>query len=307
MQKFDNDKLDFAYRYPFSEEAREIISSAEPEIDEKYLRAGKLRVEKDVAGDSEFSEVGLADIKYTYILSYVYSRMLISAINNRYHLERYVSAEAKRSRNAMESETLPNMMKALNELRINVSYSEGSFIMQFSQFLMLSPKTPDMSLVHLQLDKGSVYLPREQFLSVVETAAANEIRKKLPIPARELPKRIISESKTIRLPAIQVKTGPTEGSYRWIDKLLSTPIADVRHRTVNLVLAPYLTNIKGLSEDEAAKIILDYLEKCKLLNPDTRINSSYVKYQCKYSKAKGMKPLSLERAKELYKGVLDLE
>lgn len=306
MQKFDNDELDFAYKYPFSEEARKVISKADSELDDKYIRVGKLRVEKDVAGDSEFSEVGLADIKYTYVLSYVYSRMLISAVNNRYHLERYVSAEAKRSRNAMERDTLPNIMKALNELHINVSYSEESFIMQFSQFLTLSPKTPDMSLVHMQLDKGSVYLPKEQFLSVVETAVANEIRKKLPIPSKELPKKIIAESKAIKLPAIQIKTGPTEGSYRWIDKLLSTPIADVRHRTVNLVLAPYLTNIKGMSEDDAAKIILDYIEKCRVLNPDTRINSSYVKYQCKYAKAKGMKPLSLERARELYKGVLEL-
>ncbi len=307
MQKIDSDKLDFAYKYPFSEEAREIISKAQGELDEKYLRMGKLRVERDITGESEFSVVGLSDIKYTYVLSYVYSRMLISAINNKYHLERYVSSEAKRSRMALESETLPNIMKVLNELHINVSYADEQFIMQFAHFLALSPKTQEMSLVHLQLDKGNVYLPKEQFLSIVEVAAANEIRRKLPIPSKELPKRVLLESKSIKLPEIKVKAGPSEGSYRWIDKLLATPIADVRHRTVNLVLAPYLTNIKGMSEDEAAKVILDYIEKCRALNPDTKVNSSYVKYQCKYSKAKGMKPLSLERARELYKGVLEID
>src|SRR5271163_3818093 len=124
MQKLDSDKLDFAYKYPFSEEAREIISKAEGDIDEKYLRAGKLRVEKDVTGNADFSEVGLSEIKYTYVLSYVYSRMLISAINNRYHLEVYINSEAKRSRNALEKESFPNLMKVLSQLHINVSYSE---------------------------------------------------------------------------------------------------------------------------------------------------------------------------------------
>ncbi len=307
MQKFDTEKLDFAYKYPFSDEAREIIAKAQEGIDEKYLRAGKLRVEKDIVGDADFSLVGMSDIKYTYVISYVYSRMLISALNNKYHLERYITSEARRSRRALENDTLPNIMKVLGELKVEVSYSQERFIMPFSQFLMLSPKTPEVSLVHLELDKGIVYLPKEQFLSVVETAAANEIRKKLPIPAKDLPKRIILESKSVRLPEIKVKAGPSEGSYRWIDKILATPIADVRHRTVNLVLAPYLTNIKGLSEDDAAKIILDYIEKCKLINPDTKVNSSYVRYQCKYSKEKGMKPLSLEKARELYKGVLEID
>lgn len=308
MQKFDSDKLDFAYRYPFSEEAREIIATAAPEIDEKYLHFGRIRLENDMTGELTFSEDGTTtDLKYTYVLSYVYSRMLISAINNRYHLERFIASEAKRSRGALESESLPNIMKVLNELHINVSYSDERFIMPFTNFLMLSPKTPETSLVHLAIDNGTVYLPKEQFFNAIERAMAIEIRKKLPISSRELPKKIMAESKSVKLPEIKANTGVSEGSYRWIDRILATPIADVRHRTVNLILAPYLTNIKGLSEDDAAKIILDYIEKCKTLNPDTKVNATYVKYQCKYSKAKGMKPLSLERARELYKGVLELD
>ncbi len=306
MDTADPAKLDFAYKYPFSEEAREIISMEQGGIDEKCLSAGKLRVERDLAGDSEFSAVRLNDVKRVHVISYVYSRMLISAINSKYHLEQYISAEAKRSRNAFAQETMPGIMKVLDELHISAGYLDERFSMPFHEFLMLSPKTPEMSLVHMGLSGGIVRLHKEELTELVEVAMANEMRKKLPIPASELPKRILSEAKAVKLPEIKAKSVHAEGSYKWIDQILANPIADVRHRTVNLILAPYLTTIRGMSEEEAVKIILDYIERCKKVNPDTKVNSTYIKYQCKYSKSKGMKPLSLERARELYKGVLEL-
>jgi hypothetical protein len=48
----------------------------------------------------------------------------------------------------------------------------------------------------------------------------------------------------------------------WIEKLLQTPIDDYRKNAVNLILAPYLINIKKLSYDHALKIINSWLSKC---------------------------------------------
>ena len=42
------EKLDFAYKYPFSKAAMEIIGSASSKVEEKYLRLGKLRLEEDL-------------------------------------------------------------------------------------------------------------------------------------------------------------------------------------------------------------------------------------------------------------------
>ncbi len=85
----------------------------------------------------------------------------------------------------------------------------------------------------------------------------------------------------------------------WIEKLLTTPIPDVRHRTVNLILAPYMMNVRKLDEDAAVKVISEYIDRCKLVNPSTNVNESYIRYQCRYSKTKGMRPLAASRAKEL--------
>jgi hypothetical protein len=41
----------------------------------------------------------------------------------------------------------------------------------------------------------------------------------------------------------------------WIEKLLQTPTADYRKNAVNLILAPYLINVKKLSYDDALNII----------------------------------------------------
>lgn len=296
--------IDFAYKYPFSKEAREVISAAGA-LDRRMLTAGKVRLEEDLNSESPgYGKVNMAEAKKAYVLSYVYSRMLISAVNNRTHIEKYVSAESTRVRKALEDETLPNIMKLASQLGLDLSYSNERFVVRFTAFLHVAGR---MELVRQELDKGLVYLPKEEALDALENAAAAEIRKKLPIPAGDLPTEVIAEAKTLKLPKIDTGVEIREGSYRWIERLLANPIADVRHRTVNLVLAPYLTNVKGLSEEDAAKVILDYIERCKLINPDTKVNSSYVKYQCKYAKAKGMKPLSRERAKELYRGVLDLE
>ena len=48
----------------------------------------------------------------------------------------------------------------------------------------------------------------------------------------------------------------------WIEKLLQTPIDDFRKNAVNLILAPYLINVKKLSYDAALNIINGWLGKC---------------------------------------------
>ena len=304
----DTHDLDFAYRYPFSKEAREIIAQSAGSIDDNLISMGKLRVEEDLnRAEISHSRLNMVDIKKAYVLSYVYSRMIISAIGNQIHLDRYVRSEAKRARSALESDTLPNMIKLMAELDLRMSYSDGRFIISLPSFLTFSSGDQGLSLVKQELGKGLVYLDKENAMGLIEKAIAAEVRRKLPIPLSDLPKRIIAESKGVKLPKINTRVEIREGSYRWIEKILSNPIGDVRHRTVNLILAPYLTNIKGLSEEEAASIIIEFIERCKQINPDTKVNSSYIKYQCKYSKSKGMKPLSFEKARELYRGVLELD
>ena len=51
-------------------------------------------------------------------------------------------------------------------------------------------------------------------------------------------------------------------SIGWIEKLLKTPLEDFRKNSVNLILAPYLVNIKKLSYQESFDILIEWLKRC---------------------------------------------
>ena len=65
--------------------------------------------------------------------------------------------------------------------------------------------------------------------------------------------------------------------YEWIDMLLETGIEDRRKEVIDLVLAPYLINIKKLSFEESKEILKDWLQKCDTVN---KLDNSWnIKYR----------------------------
>ncbi len=65
----------------------------------------------------------------------------------------------------------------------------------------------------------------------------------------------------------------------WIEKLLDTPISDFRKNAINLILAPYLVNIKILSYQESYNILIEWLKRCDSIrnldfNPMSLANSA---------------------------------
>ena len=65
----------------------------------------------------------------------------------------------------------------------------------------------------------------------------------------------------------------------WIEKLLNTPILDFRKNAINLILAPYLINIKKLSYQESYNILIEWLKRCDSIrkldfNPISLANSA---------------------------------
>ena len=65
----------------------------------------------------------------------------------------------------------------------------------------------------------------------------------------------------------------------WIVRLLNTPITDYRKLSIWLILAPYLSNKRGLSYDESYSIIRSLVDKCNQVkrldfNPHYRIKAA---------------------------------
>jgi hypothetical protein len=83
--------------------------------------------------------------------------------------------------------------------------------------------------------------------------------------------RKITESNRIK-PYTKSSTRANTRSIKWIDELLNTPLDDYRKTIVNLILTPYLINIRKLQYEAAFTIIESWLELCgtqRKLNFDT--------------------------------------
>lgn len=301
VEGFDKKTIDLAYKYPFSNEAKEIIKNVRQEIDQKMIGYGVVRLQKALNNEKADIDQSLTDnIKIIHISSYVYARMLASALKDTTVIKNFAKYESKRSVNALINDSEESIFLISGEIGTEIKKVGDEFKIYFTKFLLNKPKDQEFLLTKQNIDLGYVYLSKEKISKFLGSRIEKEILKNLPIPKSELPEEIIQNTKKIKIPVSEVKFKSSNlKQYEWIDKLLSHPIADVRHRTVNLILAPYLANILGLDEENAVKIINKYIDKCKEINPDTNVNETYIRYQVRYSKAKGMKPLSRERAKEL--------
>jgi hypothetical protein len=94
--------------------------------------------------------------------------------------------------------------------------------------------------------------------------------------------------------------GPVE-CIDWIENVINNcVITDCRKLFIDLVLAPYLVNIKKLDYDSAYAIITQWLDKCGRKN-SLRFNVKYkVRYALNRSRQTGIKPMKMETLKRDY-------
>lgn len=92
----------------------------------------------------------------------------------------------------------------------------------------------------------------------------------------------------------------------WIEKLIEMPVEDHRKFAVWRILAPYLINIKKVSDDEALNTMKSWLSNCNLLRKlDFNLNY-YIKYNLKSSRKGGYLPISSNKLKEENSGLYNL-
>jgi hypothetical protein len=95
----------------------------------------------------------------------------------------------------------------------------------------------------------------------------------------------------------------TRYTIDWIERLLETPIEDHRNYCLWTILVPYLLNVKHLSEEDAFKVLIEWLQKCNHLrrlsfDPKSKIYSTI-------RGNRGYKPISYQKLKDENNGILD--
>jgi len=81
-------------------------------------------------------------------------------------------------------------------------------------------------------------------------------------------------------------------TYHWIEEVLRTPFNDGRKRITDLILVPYLTNVKKLSYEEVEKTIENWFKLC---NYSFREYRKPLSYQYRYVAMRNLAPMSKSR------------
>lgn len=299
--------LDFAYRYPFSGAAKRIVGQQRAMIENKYIERAEKHINAARSGSLHYIDVSVDYLKLDYVMTYLYARMLLGAMGDRHASIEYAAAESKRSAEALGKADDAQIAEVAADIGLSIKKSAigmDTFFIPFTNYISNAPKRPEYALVNQSLKGGNVIVGRAGLIGLVANAAAIRMTNSIMAKSAELPKEIITRAKAIRSAALKSASiaerrgGASKGS-EWIEKLIKTPIPDARHRTVNLILAPYLVNIKKVNDDDAVKIISEYIGRCKEIEPNTKVNEQYIRYQCDYARRKGLRPLSFDNAKEL--------
>jgi Primase X len=99
----------------------------------------------------------------------------------------------------------------------------------------------------------------------------------------------------------------SEQKRRWIEEnLLKTGLDDYRKNIVNLVLAPYLINIRKLPFEQASNIMLRWLELCRIKRPLDFNARTLVNNALKSVRKSGYKPMSLSKLKQKNGMILEM-
>ena len=265
-----------AAKFPFLKESAEFVEKNNADLESlltsPLYEPARIRGKERVLDALANSEVSYKPLMNDYdrlmeVMSYPYSRMIVSMVGDRFLTKRYALAEAVRMNKLLNGEDLRTVAVVSEELGITSSAdADGIIHMGFHDYLMLSSrlKSIDWKLINTNIDKGKVLLPQDKFSRLMQNAFQDKIESELPLMTpdefRQYLKKDV-ESITATLDETKKKFSPTGGEGMKNEYLppCIIRILDMSRRGMNLphsarfALVTFL-NALGLTYDDIIKV-----------------------------------------------------
>jgi len=182
-----------------------------------------------------------------------------------------------------------------------------SYSMAFEDYLTLVAKyelskQPRWKLARQALWRGIVLatdnLLNDLFGDCAQKAIADGVKNLRRAP---FPKQLVEVRASLAkyIPAQKVGTGR---KYVYVDYLLEHPVSDGRHRLVWLVLAPYLVNVKKLSDEEAIEKIRSFVS----VGGETADMRRFIEYNVRRARRNGLLPPTFSTLKNEHSDLYSL-
>lgn len=241
--------LEIGAMFPFLPEGREAVQHYDISLPdlvrghsfERARKRGARRVLSALQGEelADFSSGGRDEDLLEEILAYLYSRILVSAVNDRYLTRKFTVSEAKlferrlkrlnaseEGRGASAEELSPGVRRILNYLKVNFDErDDGRISLHFTDYLKIASLIGDKHwhLVQQDVQEGRVLLSREKAFRILEEAYRFELNRELPQPLSEALYREVEAEATRVATAVREHREKYEGTGGVLDEKAFPP------------------------------------------------------------------------------------
>lgn len=286
---------DLEQKYPFAPKSREFFDSVSLEdgLSSKDVLAQTEQRLLGALGRSKYEAHLSESIEF---LSFFAAALIAS--QDQTLASSFARREGQRARALFAREGSSSKVTAMIEcfgvplvLSPGQSDAHSTYSIPFEGYLTLVskyglPNDPKWKLSRQRLSAGMVYfsdnLLDDLFGDCAEMAILEGVRglKKAPFP-KQLQQ--VRDMVLRYVPAPRVRQGK---GYLYVEDLIKHPVTDGRHRLVWLVLAPYLVNVKRVSDEEAVDRIREFVAAGGGSHPMNR----FVEYNVKRARRNGLLP-----------------
>ena len=287
----------FCSRYPFSSEARSYVSEHGMELTSSLVEKAEARM-RDALVSGKIKRVAeMASAQEEELALYAGARMIVSAAANRYLINRYAVAEAKRAGEYLGSDdsARPEYVEQVaSEFGIKFRKpGEGGakaaaagqasrFLIPLADYLAFTPRSFDYKLTNREVSGGMVRISRHERTRILEEAVRKRIEGSLPVKADFPPEVKAAAGRMVllipKLEAAAVSVGQ-ENYPPCIRKLMDDLALNVNvPHTGRVALAIYLVSAGVPTE----KIVDCFRHAPDFSERTTRYQVEYIK-QKKYS------------------------
>ncbi len=248
--------LVFCSHYPFSRQAKEYVSEKGLELTSILLEKAEARVKEAVEQGKMHRVAELPETMEEELSLYAASRMIISSANNRYLINRYAVAEAKRAHEYLDADdsSRPGFVDDVAaEFGLKFEKSRDGYLVSLAGYLAYTPRSIDYKLSNREVSGGKVRVKKNERKRILEEAVKKRAESTLPIKADFQPDVVAAGARILSiLPKLEtsiIRVGQ-EGYPPCITKMLEELALNVNvPHTGRVALAIYLVNV-GLPTDK---------------------------------------------------------
>jgi len=273
----------FCSHYPFSSAAKAYVNGHGMEIVSSYVEKAEERVQEAIVSGKVRKVPALSEAQEEELALYAIARMIVSCANNRYLINRYAVAEAKKTNDYLSSDSSahPEYVDAVAaEFGIKFEKSGAQFLVPLGKYLTYTPRSMDYKLANREVFAGKVRVSNHERVRMLEEAVKKKIERELPIRAA-FPAEVKSSGARVlallpKLEANVVKVGQ-ENYPPCVRRMIEELSLNVNlPHTARVALAIYLVRA-GMPTDK----IMDIFRGA----PD--FSEKTTRYQVEYLRTKG--------------------